>query len=257
MPGALPIGQNSPQRCPYGLYAEQLSGSAFTAPPGANRRSWLYRIRPSVLHARRFRLSSAFPLENRARARDSRSAASPRCAGARSPLPDQRADLHRRRAHHDDRGDADWQSRHVGGILSRHALDGRRLISTTPTANFSFVPQQGRLIFDTEMGIIDVAPGEICVIPRGVKFRVDAVGRPCPRIFLRELWRALLTLPNRGVIGANGLAKRARLSDAGRRFRGHGCALPTDRQMGRRVLQLRPRSLAARRRRLAWELRAV
>ena len=54
LPGALPQGQNSPQRCPYGLYAEQLSGTPFTAPRGANARSWLYRMRPSVKHASRF-----------------------------------------------------------------------------------------------------------------------------------------------------------------------------------------------------------
>ena len=48
--GALPVGRNSPQRCPYGLYAEQLSGTAFTAPRADNRRSWLYRIRPSAMH---------------------------------------------------------------------------------------------------------------------------------------------------------------------------------------------------------------
>src|SRR6516164_4238118 len=54
LPGALPMGQNSPQRTAYGLYAEQLSGSPFTAPRGTNERSWLYRIRPSVRHTRRF-----------------------------------------------------------------------------------------------------------------------------------------------------------------------------------------------------------
>src|SRR5690242_4865484 len=50
LPGALPIGRNSPQRCAYGLYAEQLSGSPFTAPRASNERSWLYRIRPTVAH---------------------------------------------------------------------------------------------------------------------------------------------------------------------------------------------------------------
>src|SRR3546814_12361713 len=55
LPGALPVGQNSPQRCPYGLYAEQLSGTPFTAPRADNRRSWLYRIRPSVKHPGRYR----------------------------------------------------------------------------------------------------------------------------------------------------------------------------------------------------------
>src|SRR5688572_30847198 len=51
LPGALPLHQNSPQRCAYGLYTEQLSGTAFTAPRAANRRSWLYRIRPSAMHS--------------------------------------------------------------------------------------------------------------------------------------------------------------------------------------------------------------
>src|SRR5664279_4946972 len=55
LPGALPQGQNSPQQCAYGLYAEQLSGSPFTAPRGKNERSWLYRMRPSVRHASRFK----------------------------------------------------------------------------------------------------------------------------------------------------------------------------------------------------------
>src|SRR5246127_255500 len=55
LPGALPIGRNSPQRVNYGLYAEQLSGSPFTAPQASNQRSWLYRIRPTVRHTGRFR----------------------------------------------------------------------------------------------------------------------------------------------------------------------------------------------------------
>ena len=59
LPGALPIGRNSPQRCAYGLYAEQLSGSPFTAPRGSNERSWLYRIRPSVRHSGRFAKADA------------------------------------------------------------------------------------------------------------------------------------------------------------------------------------------------------
>src|ERR1700686_870816 len=61
LPGALPQGRNSPQRPAYGLYAEQLSGSPFTAPRGSNERSWLYRIRPSVKHSGRFTTAS-YPL---------------------------------------------------------------------------------------------------------------------------------------------------------------------------------------------------
>src|SRR6202521_5535094 len=54
LPGALPIGRNSPQKVNYGLYAEQLSGSPFTAPQATNQRSWLYRVRPGVRHTGRF-----------------------------------------------------------------------------------------------------------------------------------------------------------------------------------------------------------
>src|SRR5664279_5918469 len=64
LPGALPIGQNSPQRAPYGLYAEQLSGTAFTAPRAANRRSWLYRIRPAAMH-QPFRMIASGRIESR------------------------------------------------------------------------------------------------------------------------------------------------------------------------------------------------
>ena len=52
--GALPVGRNSPQKVNYGLYAEQLSGSPFTAPQATNQRTWLYRIRPTVRHTGRF-----------------------------------------------------------------------------------------------------------------------------------------------------------------------------------------------------------
>ena len=81
LPGALPQGQNSPQRCPYGLYAEQLSGTPFTAPRGANERSWLYRMRPSVKHASRFTAHRCSLLENRAAYRRARPAAWPIALG--------------------------------------------------------------------------------------------------------------------------------------------------------------------------------
>ena len=83
LPGALPVGQNSPQRTAYGLYAEQLSGSPFTAPRGTNERSWLYRIRPSVQHAQRFNKTALPYLEDGAVDWPSTIARSASCAGAR------------------------------------------------------------------------------------------------------------------------------------------------------------------------------
>lgn len=67
LPGALPVGQNSPQKAPYGLYAELFSGTAFTMTRSEMRRTWLYRIRPSALHPRFERLSGSWPAARWAR----------------------------------------------------------------------------------------------------------------------------------------------------------------------------------------------
>ena len=95
LPGALPQGQNSPQKCNYGLYAEQLSGSPFTAPRGTNERSWLYRIRPSVRHTRRFSAAS-YPHWKTAPCLDDHRWRSASCAGARCPTPKEKTQLHSR-----------------------------------------------------------------------------------------------------------------------------------------------------------------
>ncbi len=92
LPGALPQGHNSPQRCAYGLYAEQLSGSPFTAPRASNQRSWLYRIQPSVKHLGRYRRADAAAVAHRA-VRRKRFAGRRRCAGARCRCPAERLTL--------------------------------------------------------------------------------------------------------------------------------------------------------------------
>ncbi|CAJ0880556.1 homogentisate 1,2-dioxygenase [freshwater sediment metagenome] len=203
LPGALPIGRNSPRLCPYGLYAEQLSGSAFTAPPGANRRSWLYRIRPSVLHARRFR-TSAFPLWKTAPARAALETPIAQMRWGAVPLPDQGLTFIEGVRTMTTCGDADGRVGVSAGIyLASRSMEDAYFYDAD--GELLILPQQGRLIFETEMGIVDVAPGEICVIPRGVKFRTMLPDDPA-RGYFCENYGALLTLPNRGVIGANGLA---------------------------------------------------
>src|SRR5947208_2270519 len=156
LPGALPLGRNSPQRCAYGLYAEQLSGSPFTAPRGTNERSWLYRIRPSVKHSGRFaRVDAAL------------------CGMAA----------------------------HVY-LITKSMVDQHFY---NADAEMMFVLQQGSLRFVTEFGRIDAEPGEIVVIPRGAKFRVEIPAGPA-RGYLCENYGGALTLPERGPIGANCLA---------------------------------------------------
>ena len=200
--GALPIGRNSPQRCPYGLYAEQLSGSPFTAPRMANERSWLYRIRPTVQHWGAFQPAPSSLWRTAP------------CAEIVIPPAPMRWDP--------------WPAAATGVSF----IEGMVTITTGGDASASagmaahlyaasrdmvdeyfynadgellIVPQQGRLHLATEFGLIDLAPGEIAVIPRGIKFRVSlpdgtASGYVC------ENYGGAFTLPERGPIGANCLA---------------------------------------------------
>lgn len=203
LPGALPRGQNSPQRCPYGLYAEQLSGSAFTAPQESNRRSWLYRIRPSVLHARNFRAID-LPLWETAPCRTTITLPIDQMRWGPTPLPDNAVTFIEGVRIMTTAGDADARMGMAAGVYVAtrsmtdayfYNADGEILIA----------PELGALIFDTEFGRIEVGPGEICVLPRGVKFRVSLKDDPV-RGYLCENYGAPFVLPSRGVIGANGLA---------------------------------------------------
>ena len=127
LPGALPIGRNSPQKCAYGLYAEQLSGSPFTAPRTTNERSWLYRIRPTVAHigASSRRPTSACGARRRAAKWTCRSR---RCAGIRSRCRTTPHVVSRRRPHHHHGGRRRRAGRHGRACLSRHPLDGGRVL---------------------------------------------------------------------------------------------------------------------------------
>ena len=202
LPGALPVGRNSPQRCAYGLYAEQLSGSAFTAPPPANRRSWLYRIRPSVQHARGFTpLNHPYWKTAPSRVGD---APLGQLRWGPAPLPRESLTFIEGVRVIACCGDADARVGMAAGSYVAtcdmvddyfYNADGELLL----------LPQENGLGLDTEFGRIDVLPGEMCVIPRGVKFRVQLSGGPA-RGYFCENYGAPFTLPYRGVIGANGLA---------------------------------------------------
>ncbi|PSM16999.1 homogentisate 1,2-dioxygenase [Nitratireductor sp. StC3] len=203
LPGALPQGMNSPQRPAYGLYAEQLSGSPFTAPRGTNERSWLYRIRPSVRHTARF---SAFaqPHWKSAPNVDDHQLALGQLRWDPVPIPAVETDFVAGIRTVTTAGDVLTQvgmAAHVYvanvDMVDDHLFnaDGELLV----------VPQQGGLRFVTEMGVIEVAPGEICVLPRGLVFKVELIDGPA-RGYLCENYGAKFTLPDRGPIGANCLA---------------------------------------------------
>ena len=224
LPGALPVGRNSPQHCPYGLYAEQLSGSAFTAPRHHNLRSWLYRVRPSVVHQGEFSLDQhTAPLWLSATA-NAKTVADPsrlpigqrRWAPIPIPLP------------HDERlsfieGIRTFTT--AGHVLSSTGIATHVYIMNSPMTDHKhnhraqylvnadaetlIVPQQGTLFVVTELGRLEVTPSEIVVIPRGVVFQVNPDPQqddPRCRGYICENYGAPFELPQLGPIGANCLA---------------------------------------------------
>src|SRR3954468_10916801 len=202
VPGALPQGQNSPQRAPRGLYAEVLSGSAFTAPRAENLSSWLYRLRPAAMHAPFRRIDNGLlrsgpfaevetppnrlrwdPLSMPSKAVDFVDGLFT-VAGSGDPAAQTGVAVHVYRA------TRSMKDRYF------YSADGELM----------FVPQQGALSIFSELGKLEIAPGEIAVLPRGVKFRVD-VEKPS-RGYLCENYGAHFRLPELGPIGSQGLAQK-------------------------------------------------
>ena len=198
--GALPKGRNSPQRPAFGLYAEQVSGSAFTAPRHENRRSWLYRMRPTADH-RPFERYDGAPL-----------------FGAAAPdMP-----LAPNRLRWDPPGDLPEGRDFVDGMVTMlHAkvpedLEGCAVhvyradrsmerVFADADGELLIIPQQGSLEIQTELGRMHVAPGSVALIPRGIKFRV-LVTEGSARGYVAENYGLPFRLPDLGPIGANGLA---------------------------------------------------
>ena len=201
--GALPVGRNSPQRPPLGLYAEQLSATAFTVPRARNRRSWLYRILPSVKHGTTFEEVD----EGLVRTAPCRESALPAMPIRWHPVPfptGGRTDFLSGLGTIATGGDAAMQAGMASHVFAADASMERRYFLDAD-GELLVVPQHNRMRFLTELGIIVAGPGEIVVIPRGVKFRVELVDGPI-RGYVCENYGAALALPERGPIGANGLA---------------------------------------------------
>jgi homogentisate 1,2-dioxygenase len=200
LPGALPRGRNSPQRCPFGLYAEQLSGTAFTAPRVANRRSWLYRIRPALTHQ---------PFERfKHRLLDEPPADMPVSPNQLRwdplDLPATPTDFVEGLVPMAGNGSPDA---HAGCAVYLFAANRsmRRRFFYDADGELLIVPQQGALTLDTELGRIDLGPQEIAVIPRGLRFRVD-LKDAAARGYICENFGAPFKLPDLGPVGSNGLA---------------------------------------------------
>jgi homogentisate 1,2-dioxygenase len=203
LPGALPIGRRSPQRVAYGLYAEQFSGTAFTAPRASNQRVWLYRIRPSVTRGR---------LEPVA---DTLWRTAPLSAGRLPavqlrwdplPVPDEPRDFIDGICTIAVNGNAHMQAGvgvHV--YLANRSMHDRYFYDAD--GELLVVPQQGRLRIHTECGVLEVAPGEIALLPRGMVFRVVLLDGPS-RGYICENYGQAFRLPERGPVGGEGFANQ-------------------------------------------------
>ena len=201
LPGALPEGRFSPQRPPLGLYAEQLSSTAFTAPRAKNRRTWFYRIRPSVR-------------QGRFKAIDNGAWATAPLSGEPTPpepmrwnpppLPEDPTDFVDGLTTYAATGDCAAQFGCAIHLYAANRSMNRRTLNIAD-GEALIVPQLGALALRTECGLLEVAPGEIAIIPRGLKFAVDLPG-DAARGYVCENYGAPLELPERGPVGANGFA---------------------------------------------------
>ncbi|MFS4460339.1 homogentisate 1,2-dioxygenase [Bdellovibrio sp. HCB2-146] len=201
-PGALPLDQNSPQRAPLGLYAEQLSGSAFTAPRHHNLYSWLYRIRPSVMH------KAYKPLKELTQ----KTMFKPQHINPNqmrwNPLKDLNGTfIEGLRTVCGSGSSLEGRGLHVHLYSFNQGMKNKYMMNAD--GDFLFVVQQGSVQIKTELGVMDVEPGEIAVVPRGMKFQVNplAANVNC-KGYVGENFGNPFRLPDLGPIGANGLAHR-------------------------------------------------
>ncbi len=199
--GALPVGRNSPQTVPFGLYAEQLSGSAFTAPRAHNRRTWVYRMRPSAAHPP-FEPIAAGHL--RSGPFDEAPATPNRLRWSPQPVPATPTTFVDGLFTLGGNG-----SPALGAGTAIHVYAANRSMVDTAFANSDgellIVPQLGRLRIVTELGVLELTPGEVASIPRGMRMRVELVDQEA-RGYAGENYGAPFRLPELGPIGSNGLA---------------------------------------------------
>ncbi|KAL9648811.1 hypothetical protein ABK040_003744 [Willaertia magna] len=211
IPNTLPIGQNTPQKCNHGLYAEQLQGTAFTLPRQSNQRTWFYRIRPSVLH---------LPFEKYLNNKQFSPLAENKINFDKNVLPNQIRWRPPKKLEDNSAVDFIDGLRCIAGSGNPQSKSGFSILQyqfnmsmidrsmCNSDGDFLFVPEQGELLIITEMGKLKVKPKEICVIPRGIKFTILFANEDCKfaRGYIAEIFTGHFVIPDLGPIGANGLA---------------------------------------------------
>ena len=202
--GALPVGRNSPQRAPHGLYAEVLSGTAFTAPRAENHSTWLYKLRPSAMHGAYRRIADG---EWRSGPFNEVETPPNRLRWNPFSIPDAPTDFLDGLLTVAGSGDPASQAG-----LAVHVYCANRSMSErylwNADAEMMLVPQQGAIVLFTELGRLELRPGDIGVVPRGMKFKVELVERAA-RGYVCENYGPAFRLPELGPIGSQGLAQQA------------------------------------------------
>jgi homogentisate 1,2-dioxygenase len=205
VPGTLPVGRNSPQRVAHGLYAELISGTAFTAPRVENRRTWVYRRQPAVVVGGY--TPYAQPLWKTGLAEGVNAPPDP-LRWHPVPVPEDTAldfiDGVRTVVVNGDAEAQNGMAAHLVLINRSMFTGGARRCFINNDGEMLLVPQQGALTITTELGVLDVAPGEVALLPRGMAFSVDVQGPS--RVYVCENYGAPFRLPELGPIGSNGLA---------------------------------------------------
>jgi homogentisate 1,2-dioxygenase len=201
VPGALPVGRNSPQRAPLGLVAELMSGTAFTAPRDRNLRTWMYRRRPSAMQAAYERIDAA---QWRTAPFDELPTPAHRLRWDPCPMPEGEADFIDGLYTVAGNGDAHGQTGVAAHVYrATRSMDRRYLVNSD--GEMLIVPQSGALQLHTELGRLQAQPGEIALLPRGMRFRVELLDAQA-RGYVCENYGAPFRLPELGPIGSNGLA---------------------------------------------------
>ena len=201
LPGALPIGQFSPQKCPYGLYAEKFSSTAFTVARAGNRRTWFYRIRPSVVQGDFRRIDDGLLRSGPITEVDT---PPNQLRWDTFPIPSVPTDFVQGLVTLAANGNlATQQGIGVHMYLANRSMAGRYFYNAD--GELLLVPQQGGIIAWTECGVLDARPGEVLLIPRGMKFRIDLPDGPS-RGYVCENYGAAFILPDRGPVGSDGFA---------------------------------------------------
>jgi len=198
--GALPVGRNSPQKAPLGLYAEQFSGTAFTVPRAFNRRTWKYRIRPSVMHEPFERIDNG----NLRSEFDEIEATPNQLRWNPFPIPEDPTDFVAGINTVAGNGNSFSQSGIAVHIFAANRDMTDRFFQNSD-GEMLVVAEMHRVRFLTELGVVEIGPGDVAVIPRGMKFRVE-LPEGVARGYICENYGAQFRLPDLGPIGANGLA---------------------------------------------------